>query len=206
MHTRHLLHSLFTAGLAAWLLTGCASTESSRLYVLHSPTIVAPDTVKGRLDPSLRVAIGPLRLPAELERPVVITQSSDEELVFSEFHRWGSTLERQVQQVLIRNVATLLDTPGVSAYPGSSSISPDFIVEVSFEQLTGRLGQSASLVARWTIMGKDYTALDSRVSSLTREVTGTETGSYVTAQSLMLADLSIEMAEALLQLAAEANP
>ena len=142
MPTYLQLYRLAAVGLTALLFTSCASTAPSRLYVLYSPEELAP--ISSDIDSAFRwVAVGPIRFPAELERPLVITQSAEGELAYSEVHRWGSSIDRQLEQVLLKNISVLLDSPGgVHRFPGPEAAGTDYRVAVSIDELTGQLGQS----------------------------------------------------------------
>jgi hypothetical protein len=59
------------------------------------------------------VGVGPVELPAYLDRKSVVRRTSSHELHVSEFELWGQPLRQSVVQVLARNLEILV--PGVVA-------------------------------------------------------------------------------------------
>lgn len=100
--------------LVATVLAGCASSKPARFYILHTPgDLVSDRTESGDLS-AQTVAVGPVIVPKHLQRSVILTQSSESELAYSEFQRWAGPLENNIQQVVSENLSILLGTERVT--------------------------------------------------------------------------------------------
>ncbi len=151
--------ALFTLALVVMILTGCASSPSSKFYQLtpvQSKTSVTGDVSP---DQSQIIAIGPVRIPDYLDRPQIVTRSGKNELKLSEFDRWAGSLENDVNRVLVEDISGLLPADGFSVvhwtpYSGSQ-VPASYRVEVIVDRFEGALGDSVLLKAQWRIFAKD---------------------------------------------------
>jgi uncharacterized lipoprotein YmbA len=76
-----------------------------------NPVLVPPD---------YSISIGPVTLPATVDRPQMVVQTGPNQVWIDEFHRWASPLQNDIARVLVENIATLLGTPRASAFPQST--------------------------------------------------------------------------------------
>src|SRR5664279_3044471 len=106
MRTIHLDRDvLFTLAIFMVLLTGCASSPSSKFYQLNPGQNKTSVTGDVSLDQSQVIAIGPVRIPDYLDRPQIVTRSGKNELKLSEFDRWAGSLESDVNRVLVEDIS-----------------------------------------------------------------------------------------------------
>jgi uncharacterized lipoprotein YmbA len=181
---------LITLAALALICTGCASTQDAHLYVLSSPEI-APATTD-----TPPIVINTVSIPSHLDRPPIVTQASDTELAYSEFHRWGGSLDDNIRQTLAQNLAGLLGSDLIFANPRNAPISAETQVDLWITRLTGELGTSATLQAKWSVRANEHAPT---IKTFKKEipVNGEEPRHYVAAQSQLLADLSREIAAAI---------
>ena len=95
------------------VLAGCAGSTPSRFYVL---TPIAT-TKAAHYPDGMAIGVGPVVIPQYLDRPQVVTRSSDNRLEVGELDQWGGRLGDNVTRVLAENLSGLLATDRVSIYP-----------------------------------------------------------------------------------------
>jgi uncharacterized lipoprotein YmbA len=187
---------LFILFLSLIYLGGCASSKPSRFYVLSS--LSSPGIEEQAEDLDIAIGIGPVRLPEYLDRPQIVTQSSSNELHIGDYDRWAENLQENFSRVLSENLSVLLSTDRVFVYPWSGYTPIDYQVEIEVTQFIGKLGESTSLAARWTIIrGDKKKVLLMQKSSFTES---TKKGGYkaiVAAQSKAVTSLSRKIAAAI---------
>ncbi len=81
----------------------------------------------------IRIGIGPVKFPDELDRPSIVTRSSRNLLKVNEFHRWGGSLENNFTQVMVENLAILMKTNQVMARPWEPYFQPDVRIALNVQ-------------------------------------------------------------------------
>ena len=184
--------------LAAILLTGCVRSQEARLYILDTPESLKGSASAPKPEKAPAINIASVQIPDHLSRPVVITQVAENELAFSDFHRWAGPLQGNVRQVLIENLSIILRSDLIFADPRKQAIPADYHVEVGISQLTGILGETATLEARWVILASDGREIQILESfQKTMDIDGESRRDYVNAQSTLFADLAQAIADSL---------
>lgn len=187
--------SAFFALLATLMLAaGCAKGPPPDFYVLHATT---SDSTAG-IEHGVAVGVGPIELPAHLNRSQIVTRASDYQLDLSESHQWAEPLKDSVSRVIAVNLSNLLQSNRVYVIPRRRKVSLDFQVAIDIARFDGRLGETADLGARWTLYGKD--TREPLLSKVTIVHEQTRDGSYdalVAASSRTLEVLSKEIAAAI---------
>ena len=184
--------------LAAILLTGCVRTQEARLYILDTPESLrgSASAVKPEKAPIINIAS--VQIPDHLSRPVVITQVAENELAFSDFHRWAGPLQSNIRQVLVDNLSIILQSDHIFSDPRKQSFPADYHIEVGIGDVTGILGETATLQARWAVLsteGKEVVALENFQKTI--DIDGESRRDYVNAQSTLFADLAQAIADSL---------
>ncbi len=185
--------------LAACFLSGCGTTKPARFYLLNP--LAAPENppVTDSASSDLTVVVGPIKLPAYLDRPQIVTRSSDNRLMIEEHHRWGGTLKEIFPRVLSENLSVLLATDHVALHPWRGSETIDYRVSANLLRFDGALGQSVSLKVRWALhrgtTGRDLLLM--RTFDQSEPVDDNSYEAQVAAQSRLLERFSREVAEAI---------
>ncbi|TDJ18629.1 MAG: membrane integrity-associated transporter subunit PqiC [Gammaproteobacteria bacterium] len=187
--------SAFFVLLAALMITaGCAKGPPPDFYVLHATT---SESIAG-VEHGIAVGVGPIELPAHLNRSQIVTRTSDYQLDLSESHQWAEPLKDSVSRVIAVNLSNKLKSNRVYVIPRRQKVSLNFQVSIDIARFDGRLGEAATLDARWTLYGKD--TREPLLSKVTIVYEKTRDGSYdalVGASSRTLEVLSMEIAEAI---------
>jgi uncharacterized lipoprotein YmbA len=185
-------------GLFMWalFLIGCSSTPPVAFYTLSPLQSAQQDLSPTGGNSGLIVGLGPVRLPAFLDRPHIVTRPGPNRLEVSEFHRWGGSLKESLPRVLAENISSQLGTEQVAAYPWKGRLKPDVRVAVDIHQFDGRLGEAVDLVAAWRIfLPPDNSVRIFRRSTIRTPVKGAGYEPFVAAQSRAVGALAQAIAK-----------
>lgn len=191
-------------GLALLLLAGCAGTQNSRFYVLSAIERSEVPRRDGKDEAGVAIGIASVALPRYLDRAQIAVRASPNRLHLDEFNRWAGALKDNVAHVLAEDLSILLSTDRVAVFPWKGSTPIDFQLSVELLRFDGQLGGDVSLVARWTVFGKDgKQTLLLRRSQFVQPTGDPDHEAMVAALSRTLADLSREIAGAIRDLGKE---
>ena len=180
------------------LLTACASTPTN-FYTLESQSRPPAVTTKTGATKPL-IGIGPLSLPALLDRRGIVTRSENNSVQIAEFDQWAAPLQNNVIAVLSKNVATLQPNAIVRAYPWSVYGNVDYRVIIDISRFDTQLGKSANLEASWAIMEeKNHTIVSNGQTKLEQRLSETSYNSAAQALSKLLSEFSQQLSMALVQ-------
>ena len=139
-----LLAVLAMVGSLAVLLAGCSSSPS-RFYTLSATATGSSAASK------LSVAVGPVSVPAAVDRPQIVVSSSANQVSLDDFNRWASPLQDNLARVVAENLAALLGTSKVTLFPPGFSTDLDYRVTIEVRNFESVPGKSAALDAVWTV-------------------------------------------------------
>jgi len=180
------------------LLTACASTPTN-FYTLESqsrPPVVT--TTTGATKPL--IGIGPLSLPALLDRRGIVTRAENNSVQIAEFDQWAAPLQNNVIAVLSKNVATLQPNAIVRAYPWSVYGNVDYRVIIDISRFDTQLGKFANLEASWAIMEeKNHTIISNGQTKLEQRLSDTSYNGAAQGLSKLLSEFSQQLSLALVQ-------
>jgi uncharacterized lipoprotein YmbA len=185
----------FVTVLAVWVAammgSGCSSSPPSRFYTLGaaaSPAVSAS---------GLSVAVGPVSVPAVVDRPEIVVTSSPNQVKLDEYNRWASPLQDSISRVVAENLVAMLGTPQVTQFPQNASADAGYRVAIEVQKFESALGESATLDAVWTLRrAKDGRSETGR--TLVRELSPDKGyDGLAAAHSRALARLSQDIANAL---------
>lgn len=145
---------LMILALVVVLLHGCASSQPTRFYQLSSLPVT--DTHKGSAADRKRIMIGvgPVEIPAYVDRPQFVTRSGKHVLDLSEFDRWAEPLQTDATRVLVENLSVLLhDRATIVGWDGLMPL--DYQVRIDISRFDFEKSGEAFLAARWSIVGKE---------------------------------------------------
>lgn len=174
--------------------TGCAKGLPADYYVLHATT---SESLVGA-ERGVAVGVGPVELPAHLNRSQIVTRATDYQLDLSESHQWAEPLKDSVSRVIAVNLSNMLESNRVFVIPRRQKVTLDFQVSIDIARFDGELGEAAILGARWTLYGSDTREpLLSKVTIVNKRTEGGSYNALVAASSQTLEALSLEIAEAI---------
>jgi uncharacterized lipoprotein YmbA len=179
-------------------LTACATSPATRFYTLTATAAPAatPST--------LVVAVGPVTVPATVDRPEIVVSAGRNELIPDDFHRWASPLQDNFSRVIAEDLGLILGSPRVGRFPPPLGVDADYRVFVDVRSFNSTLGEAAAIDAMWTVRRmKDKKTQSGR--TLARE--SAADGSYqalAAAHSQAAAKMSRDIADAIAALQREA--
>jgi uncharacterized lipoprotein YmbA len=136
-----------TAIAMAWglvSLAGCAS-PASRFYTLSA---VPADATTAS---SVSVAVGPVVVPAAVDRPQIVVSMGPNQVRLDEFNRWAAPLQSTMARVIAENLVAMLGTPRVTLSSQMASAGVDYRAVIEVQRFESAPGEAATLDAVWTV-------------------------------------------------------
>ena len=206
---KRVIRVMITLGLIGLSLAGCSSLlpkpkpNPSKIFVLFSPIEA---TERQNSDPSgqISLGVGPVRLPGYLDRREILTRVAQSRLDVSQNDRWAEPLDENLTHVLAQNLSVLLGSDAVISSPWPIVKGPNYRVTVEVLQFECNSAREARLSVRWWVIHRNDTgAAEVKESHLTRAATDRSTDASVAALSETVADLSRQIAQAVIALASQ---
>ncbi|OHX10690.1 hypothetical protein BI347_19395 [Chromobacterium sphagni] len=126
-------------------LAGCASPQA-RFYGLESTS--APD---GQAQFGKRILLGPVNLPAGLDRPQLVLDNGNGQLQLLEFERWSAPLDRLLAQNLVLAVSRRSGVASIYAYPQATMDGGDLRYMLDVRRLSLQPGRQVALEVVWQL-------------------------------------------------------
>ena len=140
---RHL--AAITLSCLSLLLVGCGTTPNPRFYALSS---VAPAAAPPA---DLSVAVGPVMIPADVDRPQIVNTVGPNRVRLEEFDRWAAPLQSDIARVIAANLVVALGTPRVTLASQPVAAGSDYRAAIEVQRFESSLGDAATLDAVWTV-------------------------------------------------------
>lgn len=127
------------------LAAGCASTPPSQFYSLS--TVAEPAASSS----GMVVSVGPVSVPAAVDRPQLVVTIGPNQVQLDEFNRWASPLQDEIAQALAGDLVVALGTPKVTTFANGAGEDAQYRVLVEVQRFESQQGVAASLDAAWTV-------------------------------------------------------
>jgi len=131
-----------------WLLLagGCGSAPPSHFYTLSATGASAAASASG-----VSVAVGPVTIPAEVDRPQIVISAGPNQVRLDEFNRWAAPLQDNIARVVAENLVALLGAPHVTLYPQTLSADAQYRAAIEVQSFASAPGQYVAVDAVWTV-------------------------------------------------------
>jgi len=139
---------LAALGAATAIIAGCGTTPNPVFYTLRSPEAAATGSS------AMSVVVGPVTLPAVVDRPQLVTSSGENRVELHEFHRWAQPLRTEIPRVIAARVGRQLGTANTGISSDVAINDPDYRVLIDVQRFDLRLGESATVEAIWTVRSR----------------------------------------------------
>ena len=126
------------------IAAGCA-TAPSRFYTLD-----ATATPDGSPPAPYAVLVGPVSVPASVDRPEFVVQVAPNRVDIDEFNRWAAPLNDSIARAVAGDLAVLLGTPDVTAGP-LANFKPTYRVTLDVQRFESIQGQAVLVEAVWAV-------------------------------------------------------
>jgi len=183
--------SLLLAALLATSLAGCGTTAPSSFYTLDSSATQADGAPV-----AVAIMVGPVSIPAAVDRPEFVVQVAPNQVEIDEFHRWAAPLGDAVAQTLAGDLAVLLGSADVASAP-LANFRPDYRVTISVQRFESARGDAALLDAVWAVHPTAGGPLRSGRTLAREPVQGDGFDALAAAHSRALARLATDVAAAI---------
>ncbi|HBZ69239.1 MAG TPA: hypothetical protein DEP35_05615 [Deltaproteobacteria bacterium] len=131
--------------LATALCAGCGTTAPSRFYTLDSTA-----AADGAAPTRCAVIVGPVSIPASVDRPEFVVQVAPNRVEIDEFNRWAAPLDQGIASVVAQDLAVLLGTPQVATAP-LANFSPDYRVTINVQRFDSIRAEAVIVDAVWAV-------------------------------------------------------
>lgn len=145
---------LMTFTLLVTLVACAGGGKPASFYMLRSMENPS-ESLSSAQDKHLSVLLGPVTLPAYLDRDQMVTLEGKNKIALDEFNRWSESLRDSFYRVLQEDLSLLLKTPGIYTYDKSGSNAYDYQVIIHVTRFDGTPDGDAVLTAFWTIKCRD---------------------------------------------------
>jgi len=181
---RVFLFALAVAG------TGCASPRSN-FYTLNSEAKAATAAA------DYTVVVGPVSVPAVVDRPQIVMRLAPNRVAIEEFHRWASPLKDAIPRVVVENLSAMLGTPHVTVFSQPRTAGARYRVLFDVIRFESAPGEAATLDAVWTVRGTQGGAVREGRTTVSEPVPDRGYATLAAAHSRALGRLSVDIAEAI---------
>jgi len=174
---------------AAILATGCLSPPA-RFYTLSAAATPGSAPLKAS------VMVGPVAIPATVDRPQIVVTTGANQVSIDEYSRWASPVQDNIARVVAEDLVIILGTPRVTLASSPLGAEVDYRVQIEVRTFESVPGKEAALDAVWTVRrNKDGKTETGRTS--TREpVQGDGYEALAAAHSVAVAKMSEAIAAA----------
>jgi len=131
--------------LVAAAAAGCRASAPARFYTLDSLA-----TADGAPPASYAVVVGPVSVPASVDRPQFVVQVAPNRVEVDEFNRWAAPLDDGVARAVAGNLATLLGTPKVTTGL-LANFTPAYRVTIAVQRFDSIPGDAVVVETVWTV-------------------------------------------------------
>lgn len=186
------LYTLIVTVLFVFVAAACARSPRSEFYTLKSepmPRLVAPVTPPA-------IVIDMVTVPEMVERPQLVLRVSPAQVTVDEFARWAQPLKSQIADVLAADLGELFPDSLVFSAPRSIG-KPAVHVSINVQVFDSSVGESAVLVALWSVRYADAKEASAGKCVVHEPVSGQGYDALVDAHSRALATLSRELSNAI---------
>jgi len=173
----------------ALIEAGCNSSPS-RFYTLSAAA--APSNAQSKLS----VSVGPVSVPAAIDRPQIVVTTTANQVTIDDFNRWASPVQDDLARVIAENLVAILGTPRVTLFPQTLNSDVDYRVQIGVRNFESVPGQSASLDAVWTVRRTKDGKSETGRTSAREKVDDASFDAIAAAHSRGVARLSQDIADA----------
>ena len=178
------------AALLAGSIAGCSHSPPMRYVTLSAVTAPTP-LATGRIDP---VQLTAVHIPAELDRPEVVTQIAANRLSVDEGTRWGAPLAQMMRRTLAQDLISRLPE-GAFVLPDAPAPAGAHALVVTVLDLQADPNRTLTLQAAWTLSsGHPARAMLTQQATLHEQMSAHGAASQAASLSRMLGQLADRIA------------
>jgi uncharacterized lipoprotein YmbA len=173
----------------AALSAGCSSTPATRFYMLSPSAQPVADQSAG-----YSLSVGPVLIPASVDRPQIVLQTGPNQVFIAEFDRWAAPLKEAIPRVVVENLSLMLGAQDIAIFPQSGPADASYRITIDILRFESLPGKAAIVDARWTVRSTKDGRTGSGRAKITEAVRADGYAELVAAHSRALEQLSSQMA------------
>jgi len=131
--------------LVAAAAAGCGTSAPARFYTLESTA-----TADGASAARTGVLVGPVSIPASVDRSEFVVQVAPNRVEIDEFNRWAAPLDESIARTVAGDLGAILGTPDVATAP-FANFDPDYRVTIDVLRFDSVQGESVLVDAVWAL-------------------------------------------------------
>jgi uncharacterized lipoprotein YmbA len=124
---------------------GCGTSAPPRFYTLESTA-----TAHGSPAAGYGVMVGPVSVPASVDRPEFVVQIAPNRVEVDEFNRWVAPLGESIARTVAGDLVVLLGTPDVAVAP-FANFDPVYRVTINVQRFDSVPGDRVLIDAVWVV-------------------------------------------------------
>jgi len=136
---------LLLVAFAAAAAASCGTSAPARFYTLQS-TAASDGAPAARYG----VLVGPVSVPASVDRSEFVVQVAPNRVEIDEFNRWAAPLGESIARTVAGDLAVLLGTPDVATGP-FANFDPDYRVTIDVQRFDSIQGGAVLVDAVWAL-------------------------------------------------------
>ena len=126
-------------------IAGCGTSAPPKFYSLSATS--TPDSSSAA---NVAVLVGPISIPAGVDRPQFVVQNGANQVDVEEFNRWSAPLNDSIAKAVAGDLSVLLGTPDVATAPLANFVAA-YRVTIDVQRFDSIRGQGAVLDAVWVV-------------------------------------------------------
>ncbi|MEO8132964.1 MAG: PqiC family protein [Betaproteobacteria bacterium] len=188
-----------SAVCCAWL-AGCATVPTESFHTL---SVTAQQERQGAagVEPELSIAIDRIALPDIVDRPQFVLRVDPNRVRILEQQRWAESLRVAIPRVIAGNIARILGTARVGAYPGDPPADVRYRIALDITQFEAQSGAGVTVEATWIVRAVEGGARRSGHTMAQEPAAGPDYETLALAHSRALGTISRDIAQAIAALA-----
>ena len=186
-----ILRILVIYAIAICLMAGCVSKPAGgpNYYLLSSEQLTSQ-----ALDlKAFTLALGPVDVPAHLDREGIATHDGQNQINYSDIHRWAESLRKNLIKILNANLTQLLPNQQLIEFPYRQSNRPDYQLSISIEKFGYINDGSVVLQARNVLLDARGRQIDSNFIDLRQVQPEKDHAEIVRHMSILLGEMAVEL-------------
>jgi len=187
---RFVVHGL-GVGLSLLALAGCGPSPASKFYLLS-----ATATPGGAATAHYAVVVGPVTIPAAVDRPQLVLQVAPQQVSLDEFSRWVAPLQDEIGRTVAADLAALLGSTRVTSSP-LPNFDASFRVTIDVQRFESIPGDAAVIEALWAVRSSAGRPARTGRTLAREEVETADVDALVAAHSRALGVVSGDIARAI---------
>lgn len=178
------------------LLAACGSTPPIRHSSL-GPVAAGPAAATADVAADMSIVVGPVSLPAGIDRLQIVRTVEDARVDIADSHRWAGSLKDEVARRVAGGIARHTGIGRVVAWPQSTLAAPALTVPIDIQRFDAEGFERVTLEAVWTVRkaGRDIAG---RRFVASETVASPDYGALTAAHGRLVDALARDISDALL--------